>query len=173
MRHCFELIDHSRQAKHCSLSPLPVSVHSYRASSPKISSALCGRFLLQRLFSCAFAAAFCLRGFFCRCFISCCLFRSRASAAFCRLQLSLPLSLSAAAFSAAAFFSSFCFGFQQLQLPLSFLLQLQLLLPLPLSSSVPQRLPRLFCASAAALAASASAFSLRLQPLSSLLLPQL
>ncbi len=145
-------------------------------SSPKISSAS-GPLLLQRLFQLLLLQLplFCCGGFFCRCFlISCCLFSSRFSAAF----------LSAAAFSAAAFLSAAAFQqplssqllpwlFQQLQLRFlscfscSCFCRFRFLLQCAAAASA------FFCASAAALAASALLFSSRLQPLSSQLLPQL
>ena len=94
---------------------------------------------------------------------------------FCRLQLSLlPLSYQLQPFQQPLSSQLLPWLFQQLQLPLSFLLQLQLLLPLPLSSSAPQRLPRLFSALRLRLwRLLLLLFSSRLQPLSSLLLPQL
>lgn len=175
MRHCFSITTPGRRSI-VPFRPSPFSVHSYQSLAHRKY-----HLPLRQLCCSGFSAAalqlplFVCGGFFCRCFlISCCLFCSRFSAAFCRLQLSLlPLSYQLQPFQQPLSSQLLRLAFQQLQLPLSFLLQLQLLLPLLLSSSAPQQLPRLFCASAAALAASASAFSSHLQPLSSLHLPQL
>ncbi len=183
MRHCFLVLPLPAGEALFPFAPSPpFSVHSYQSLAHRKYHLPLRPLLLQRLFQLQLLPLplfFVCGGFFLP-LLSYQLLPFQqplfSAAFFCRLQLSLlPLSYQLQPFQQPLSSQLLLWLFQQLQLPLSFLLQLQLLLPLPLSSSVPQRLPRLFfCASAAALAASASAFfSLRLQPLSSLLLPQL
>ncbi len=133
-------------------SPLPpFSVHSYQSLAHRKYHCLCGRFCCSGFFSCSF----------CRCrFLSAAAFSAAAflSAAafseplflllFCRLQLSLlPLSYSCSLFS-SRFLLSFCFGFFSSSVAAFFLASAAAAAAsaASVSSSVPQRLPRLFSA---------------------------
>ena len=114
-------------------------------------------------FSCSFCRCFFVCGFFCRCF----LISLPLSSCFCRLQLSLSCRFHISCSCRQPLSQLLLWLFQQLQLPLSFLLQLQLLLPfsflLQYRSGLNTALTRLW-------RLRFPVFSLRLKPLSSLLL---
>ena len=176
MRHCFSITTPGRRSI-VPFRPSPFSVHSYQSLAHRKYHLPLRPLLLQRLFQLQLLPLplFCLRRLFLPLLsyqllpfqqpLFCCFLSAAASLLPLSYQLQpfqQPLSSQLLLWLFSSFscrflscFSCSCFC------RFRFLLQCR------------SGCPRLFCASAAALAASASAFSLRLQPLSSLLLPQL